>query len=114
MSKVQPSQLNRSTDRRKREPRDRYDKNSYGWAVRRACDQADQSAHKKQPQIASEKRLMPRWHPNQLRHTAATEIRRTFGLEAAQVCLGHLRADVTQLYAERNQSLAERVMNTLG
>ena len=46
-----------------------------------------------------------RWHPNQLRHTAATEIRKRFGLEAAQVLLGHSRADVTQLYAERDESL---------
>ena len=28
------------------------------------------------------------WHPSQLRHSAATEIRKQFGLEAAQVALG--------------------------
>ena len=27
--------------------------------------------------------LLPHWHPNQLRHSAATMIRKEFGLEAA-------------------------------
>jgi site-specific recombinase XerC len=46
-----------------------------------------------------------RWHPHQLRHTAATEIRRAFGLEAAQVTFGHSLAQVTDaVYAERDQT----------
>jgi hypothetical protein len=52
--------------------------------------------------------------PNQLRHLHLTEVRRRFGLEAAQVAAGHARADVTQVYAERNQSLAERVAAEVG
>lgn len=54
------------------------------------------------------------WSPNQLRHAAATEIRRAHGLEAAQVLLGHSRADVTQIYAERNSELAETVAAKIG
>ena len=57
---------------------------------------------------------MAHWHPNQLRHTAATEVRRRFGLEAAQVLLGHSKADVTQMYAERDDALAERVAREVG
>ena len=38
---------------------------------------------------------LPHWHPHQLRHTHATEVRRRFGLEAAQVALGHSQAQVT-------------------
>ena len=34
-----------------------------------------------------------------LRHNAATEIRKSSGLDAAQVVLGHSRADTTQIYA---------------
>ena len=34
------------------------------------------------------------WHPNQLRHSFATAVRKQHGLEAAQVLLGHSRADV--------------------
>jgi integrase len=45
---------------------------------------------------------VPHWHPNQLRHNFATLARRQFGSEAAQVVLGHSRADMTQVYAERD------------
>ena len=54
------------------------------------------------------------WHPNQLRHSKATEIRRQFGLEAAQVVLGHAKADVPQIYAERDSALAVEVMKRIG
>jgi hypothetical protein len=37
-----------------------------------------------------------------------------FGLEAAQVVLGHAEADVTQIYAERNTELAARVVAAIG
>ena len=57
---------------------------------------------------------MPEWHLNQLRHTSATEVRRQFGLEASQVVLGHSKADVTQVYAERDQALAADVMRQIG
>lgn len=40
--------------------------------------------------------------PNRLRHATATEIRREFGLEETQVMLGNAKADVTQVYAERD------------
>jgi site-specific recombinase XerC len=54
------------------------------------------------------------WHPNQLRHLFATEVRKSHGLEAAQVLLGHSRADVTQVYAERNLALGTRIAADLG
>ena len=54
------------------------------------------------------------WHPNQLRHTFATTVRRQHGLEAAQVLLGHSRADVTQVYAERDLTLASTVAAKVG
>lgn len=49
-----------------------------------------------------------------LRHAAATEIRRRFGLEAAQVSLGHAKADITQVYAERDIELARKVAMAVG
>ena len=55
-----------------------------------------------------------RWSPNQLRHTAATRIRKQFGLEAAQVILGHAAADVTQVYAERDADKAREVLRQIG
>jgi integrase len=55
-----------------------------------------------------------RFHPNQLRHAAATQFRREHGLEAAQVLLGHSRADVTQVYAERDLEKAQAVARKIG
>lgn len=82
----------------KRPPRAWYDKNAYGQAVRRACLKAG----------------VPVWSPNRLRHSVATLVRQKFGLEAAQVVLGHSKADVTQVYAERNRELARDVMREIG
>jgi site-specific recombinase XerC len=55
-----------------------------------------------------------RWHPNQLRHSFATRVRKEYGLEAVQVVLGHSRADVTQVSAERDEALAARVATGIG
>ncbi len=82
----------------KRGPLTPYDAGSYRLAVNRA----------------SEKAGVPKWSPNRLRHTAATEVRKRFGLEAAQVVCGHQSADVTQVYAERDVNLARDVAKTVG
>ena len=52
--------------------------------------------------------------PHRLRHNAATRARRDFGLEAAQVLLGHARADVTKLYAEADEAKAIDVVERCG
>jgi integrase len=54
------------------------------------------------------------WHPNQLRHTAGTELRKQYGLEAAQVILGHKTLTVTQVYAEKNVEAARKIMAEVG
>lgn len=54
------------------------------------------------------------WHPHQLRHNAATHIRREFGLEFSQVVLGHQSLDMTQLYAEADQAKAQEVIRRIG
>ena len=55
-----------------------------------------------------------RWHPNQLRHTAATIIRREFGIETARIQLGHSRAFTTEIYAEADRLKAVEAMAMLG
>jgi integrase len=118
--------------KRKRPPADRYDRLAYGTAVDRACDRAfpptgelarndGESAAAWWARLTSEQRntvnawrKANRWSPNQLRHTFATEIRKAYGLEAAQVLLGHSKADVTQIYAERNSELAAQVAAKVG
>ncbi len=97
-SKVCPSQQNRKTAKPTRFPRERFSGERYANAV------AD----------AAEKAGVPRWAPNQLRHLYATEVRKSHGLEAAQVSLGHSRADVTQVYAERDEALAAKVAAEIG
>ncbi len=109
-------------------PGERYTVASYGSAVRKGCEKAFdmpralRNVSTKLPAAEREQlkaqarawREQHAWHPNRLRHSAATEIRRTFGLEAAQVALGHASADVTQLYAERDLELARQVAAKLG
>jgi integrase len=93
---------NRPGTNRKANPRrpagEKYDRNSYARAVRRAA------------QVAG----VGTWSPNRLRHTFATEVRKSFGLEAVQVCLGHSKADTTQIYAERDLLKAANVARQIG
>ena len=55
-----------------------------------------------------------RWHPHQLRHAAGSRLRKEFGVEAAQVILGHKTLSVTELYAEKNVEAARRIMAAVG
>jgi hypothetical protein len=41
-------------------------------------------------------------------------VRREHGLEAAQVILGHSKADITQVYAERDLSKGLQVARAIG
>ena len=97
-SKVQPSQLVRRKVKPQRVPAAEYPPHTYAHAVR----------------VATRKAHVPHWHPNQIRHLFATEVRKDHGLEAAQVLLGHSRADVTQVYAERDEQLAATVAAQIG
>ena len=112
---VQPSQLNRRKPRPKRKPTDHYTKDAYCRAIHRAVDKANQAAVKEATERGEEAPApIGHWAPNQLRHSAATEIRRLFGLEASQVVLGHAKADTTQIYAERDGKLAAEIARKIG
>ena len=93
---------NRPGTNRKRKPRRTpgacYTKDSYRRAIQRACDLAG----------------VPKWHPNQLRHSVGTELRKRYGIEAAQVALGHKDANVTEVYAERDLQKAADIMREVG
>lgn len=54
------------------------------------------------------------WTPNRLRHNFATDVRRRFGLDAAQAALGHSGAEVTQIYAEVDLTRASEVAIAIG
>lgn len=91
----------------------RYTTDSYRRAIHRACDHADEHQRSRQTP-APEKRIVPRWSPNRLRHSAATEIRSKYGLEASQLVLGHSNMDVTQIYAERDMARAAAIIREVG
>ena len=97
-SKVPPSQMNRRKKKPLRAAGRQYTPESYAHAIKFAAQRAG----------------VPHWHANQLRHLYATEVRKVYGLEAAQVLLGHAKADVTQVYAERDLTLALRVAAAMG
>lgn len=84
--------------RPRRRPGDAYTVDSYRRAIHRACDRAK----------------IPRWSPNRLRHAAATAVRSRFGLEAAQIVLGHSSANITQVYAERDNAKGREVAKLIG
>ena len=55
------------------------------------------------------------WHPHQLRHAAATLIRKEHGLEMARIVMGHSSALVTDaVYAERDMGKVASVMRDIG
>jgi integrase len=97
-TKIQPSQQDRRKKNPRRKPGAMYTRDSYKSAIERGCAKAG----------------VPVFRPNQIRHAFATRIRREYGLEAAQVCLGHSKADVTEIYAERNLALASDIARKIG
>lgn len=76
-----------------------YTTDSYRRAIHAACTAAK----------------IPVWGPHRLRHNAATVLRREFGIEAAQVILGHaIGSNITEIYAEKNESEAKRIIRKIG
>jgi integrase len=104
-----PSQRGRTRKARpKRAPGERYDTRSYYHAVLYGVRKANGEAGRVgNPPI-------PEWHPNQLRHNAASRLRREFGLDVARAVLGHSSPAVTEVYAERDGALAAEAMEKVG
>ena len=74
-----------------------YSTASYGKAIVYGIGRADRLKIK-----------IPHWSPNQLRHSIATQLRESSGIEAAQLFLGHSKPNTTLIYAEQSAAkLAE-------
>ncbi|MBI1347227.1 tyrosine-type recombinase/integrase [bacterium] len=73
-------------------------RDSYGKAVTAACTRA------------GVKRFSPHW----LRHNVTTEVRDSFGIEAAQAMAGHARPDMTANYSRKMDKLAAEVAAKIG
>jgi integrase len=127
-----PSQkMRRAKANPKRPKRDRYDVNSYRNAIYRACDKAFPApgplarleGEKKKAWLArltAEQRAeldawqkAHRWHPNQLRHSRATELR-PHGLDVTKTILGHTKVETTQVYAEKDLAAAMELVARIG
>ncbi len=95
-------QGNRPGTNRKRRPEttpgEFYTTASYRRAVQRGCIAAG----------------VPKWHPHQLRHNAATFLRREFGLDVARIILGHRSAAVSDMYAELDAKKALKAIARIG
>ncbi len=132
-----PSHTIRNTQKRvgakrKRPPADRYNRLAYLTAITRACDRtfpppAPLAPRKGESVVKWWKRLTEeerdevrawrrehRWHPNQLRHSHATKVRKLFSLEHAGASLGHSKMSATEVYAERDGQLAVEVAKAIG
>jgi integrase len=97
-TKVQPSQMNRKKRKPTKVPGRYWTEQSYRRAIREACIKAD----------------VPLWYPNQLRHNAATNLRREHGIELARIILGHSTAFTTEIYAEADKLQAMEVIAKIG
>jgi integrase len=98
----------------KRKLRDHYTEDTFRHAVHRGCDAAWPPEETEHEADVKEWRRRHRWSPMQIRHARLTEIRKRYGLEAAQAVADHARADVTQVYAERLHDQKQRVAAECG
>ncbi len=94
-----------------------YTTNTYRQQIHRAIDRVNEErleAAEKAGIPADEVELIPHWSPNQLRHATGTEVRKTFGLDGAQMILGHKHAKVSEVYAETQAKLARQIAEKIG
>jgi integrase len=95
-------------------PGDQYTVASYRRAISRGCDRAFPPPDGLNDEQTKQWQREHRWHPHQLRHNAATTLRKEFGLEAARVILGHQTMRMTELYAEIDEAKARAIIGKVG
>jgi len=92
-----------------------YTSANYGQAVRHAIKAANKDIKAKFEAAGNPDAFKAlHWTPYQLRHTAATKVRKEFGYESAGAALGHTNMSATAIYAERNQGLADEAALKFG
>ncbi len=97
----------------KKQPGEYYAPASYGHAISKAIKKAYRPDGMSNEEFKTWKPPQ-HWHPHQLRHNAATELRKEFGLEAARIILGHHSAAITEVYAEKDEQQAIEAMVKVG
>jgi integrase len=110
-----PSHMARNATKRKKATpqkfRARYTTEAVDLAVRRAIERLNRTMVEAGVEIELH---IPKFSPNQIRHTHGTRVRKEYGLEAAQSVLGHEKSDVTERYAQKSLELAAAVAAELG
>ncbi len=76
----------------------RYTPQAYSQCIRKVC----------------ENQGIPHWSPNQLRHNAATRLRKEFGIDVARAVLSHSSLSTTEIYAEIDLAKAVAAMERVG
>jgi integrase len=93
-------------------PGDHYTEASYRRCIQRACRKAIAAAKRKSK--TDRVALLQVWTPNQIRHAVGTRIRDQFGLDGAQVVLGHEHADTSEIYSKVDLEKAIQIMRKVG
>jgi len=102
-TKVQPSQVCRRKAKGKRLPGRRYTTNTYARAIAYGIRKANEAGEN-----------IPAWHPHQLRHLRATELRKVGGLDLARAVLGHKSLAMADHYADIDREEAFAAMARIG
>ncbi len=135
-----PSHVRHQVSKRKKRPRrtpgEHYSARVYARCIARACDHAFPLPESLAPRQLEEnktesrsvwwKRLTAeereavrswrrehRFHPNQLRHSRATELR-SHGLDMVKTILGHSKVETSQVYAEKDMLAAMELVSRIG
>jgi integrase len=132
-SPMTPSQAARKPKKAPKRPKgERYRVAAYRLAIYRACDRAfpppaplakrgDETWTAWRARLTAGDRAelrrwrkSRRWHPHQLRHSAATVLRKEYGIEVAKIILGHATLNAAQIYAERDLEKARQIVGAIG
>ena len=98
----------------RRTPGAAFDTNSYAHSIKGACKRAFPAPKDLSIEAKKQWYVGRTWAPNQLRHNTATLVRKHYGLEGAQVILGHSDIGISQVYAERDSSKAIGIARQIG
>ena len=91
-----------------------FDTRAYAHSIKAACKRAFPAPKELSHDAKKQWQIAHAWAPNQLRHNAATTVRKKFGLEGAQVILGHSDIGISQVYAEIDASKAMSIARQIG
>jgi integrase len=110
VTKLWPSHIVAQAKKRKRQPkrppREFYSVTAYARSIAESI--------KRHNECRPEGERLPHWHPHQLRHLRALELKRAAGLDAARAVLGHKCPAITEHYATLDLAKGVEIMSKMG